>query len=66
MKIHKTVMVSQEEIDEWVNSSAELRSLKISILQSDLKDYFPQKEGMSFHDKVVFAISIMAEKAKNS
>jgi hypothetical protein len=42
---------------------AELRSLKQSIIESPLKDYFPNKE-MSFHDKVVFAISEMREQQK--
>lgn len=36
--------------------SAELRSLKQSILESSLRKYFPQRD-MSFHDKVVFAIA---------
>jgi regulator of replication initiation timing len=35
--------------------AAELHSLRMSILESPLKKYFPEKD-ISFHDKVVFAI----------
>jgi len=42
---------------------AELRSLKQSIIESGLLKYAPRKE-MSFHDKVVFAISILSLKAQ--
>jgi len=49
-----------EEIQQLHANSAELSSLRQSILGSELKKYFPQKEGMSFHDKVVFAISSLS------
>jgi hypothetical protein len=44
-----------KEVQELHEKHAELRSLKQSILESRLKDYFPKKD-MSFHDKVVLAI----------
>lgn len=44
-----------KELTELHQQVAELRSLKQSIAESKLKDYFPKKE-MSFHDKVVLAI----------
>lgn len=50
----------EKEIQELHNNSAELMSLKQTILESDLKKYFPKKE-MSFHDKVVFAIANVCE-----
>lgn len=41
--------------------STELHSLKISIKESRLTEYFPTRE-MSFHDKVILAIGKMADK----
>jgi hypothetical protein len=52
------------ELEELHEKSAELRSLKQSILESPLKKYFPKKE-MSFHDKVVFAIHDAVSKAEH-
>lgn len=46
----------QQHIQELNNDSAELASLKQTILESDLKNYFPKRD-MSFHDKVLFAIA---------
>ena len=50
-----------DSLHELNEASAELRSLKQSILESPLKDYFPKKEGISFHDAVVFAIHKLGE-----
>lgn len=53
--------ITKEEFDQLHNESAELRSLKVSILESRLKEYFPKRE-MSFHDKVIFAIGELTDK----
>lgn len=46
----------EDEVKYLHELAAELRSLKQSIIESGLKKYFPVKD-MSFHDKVVVAIS---------
>lgn len=46
----------EDEVKYLHELAAELRSLKQSIIESGLKKYSPVKD-MSFHDKVVFAIS---------
>ena len=43
---------------EVEDESAELRSLKQSLAESGLKQYFPKRE-MSFHDKVVLGVSTL-------
>lgn len=45
----------EKEIDQLNEQVAELLSLKRSIIESRLKEFFPKRE-MSFHDKVVLAI----------
>lgn len=50
-----------DSAEEWMHDSAELSSLKSSIYASGLKDYFPVRD-MSFHAKVLFAISNLVEK----
>lgn len=56
--------INKDEFDQLHNDSAELRSLKMSILESRLKEYFPKRE-MSFHDKVVFAIGELTDNIQN-
>lgn len=51
-----------KENEELHSVNAELRSLKQSILESPLKQHFPNKEGVSFHDKVVLAIHTLQKK----
>lgn len=51
-----------EEATDLYSQSAELMSLRQSILESRLVNFFP-KRPESFHDKVVFAISNLLEKA---
>ena len=46
--------------EELADRSAQLRSLMTSIIESPLLNFSPNKEGMSFHDKVVFSIDNMA------
>ena len=52
----------KKENEELHLLAAELRSLKQTIAESGLKKLFPQKENISFHDKVVFAIHDMEER----
>ncbi len=55
-KEREMVKVDKELYDDFVNAAAELRSLKQSILEGPLTKYFPKRENISFHDKIVFAI----------
>jgi hypothetical protein len=52
--------VEQKELQQLHADSSELISLRQSILESRLKEYFPSKE-ISFHDKVVLAIAALTE-----
>jgi hypothetical protein len=49
------IHISQKEYDDLTKKAAELQSLKMSINESKLKVYSPERP-MSFHDKVVFAL----------
>jgi hypothetical protein len=52
---------AQAELNQQAHlEAAELKSIKVSIYESPLKDYFPDKD-MSFHDKVIFAIHKVCE-----
>lgn len=58
------VTITKEELDQLHNDSAELKSLKINILESPLHQHFPAST-MSFHDKVIFAIHTVQAKYDN-
>lgn len=60
----KILKDAKEETDDLYNKAAELHSLKQSILESPLAKYLPAKE-MSFHDKVVVAITTMNDLINN-
>lgn len=45
----------QAENNDLHLKAAEFHSLKMSLLESPLKEFLPKKE-MSFHDKIIFAI----------
>lgn len=55
----ETAKAEQEK--ELIERSAELSSLKQSIIESGLMNYSRRKEGISFHDQVVFAIDHLKE-----
>lgn len=58
---HKTGK-TPKQLAEIVNDLiAELTSLKGSITGSALRDYFPAKEDICFHDKTILAIGKLAE-----